>query len=168
VLYAVIRKAHGHGKKIWDGFVMNARRKMNLENYVCEGQMELTDYLKSLEAERIEKLGKCLECIYLIDDKCKRDKCHFVAAAEGWKPMWYIGPKVYGTLPECKTWKNAEALREKADGSVYVSECVVKDKTWKFPKVVGFYDNTIAWRFVPEEANQTEEKKKRFDKEGMS
>jgi hypothetical protein len=33
---------------------------------------------------------------------------------------------------------------------------------------VGFYDNTIAWRFVPEEANQTEEKKKWFDKEGMS
>lgn len=141
---------------------------MNLENYVCEGQMELTDYLKSLEAERIEKFGKCLKCIYLIDDKCKRCKCHFVAAAEGWKPMWYIGPKVYGTLPECKIWKNAEALREKADGSVYVSECVVKDKTWKFPKVVGFYDNTIAWRFVPEEANQTEEKKKWFDKEGMS
>lgn len=141
---------------------------MNLENYVCEGQMELEDYLKSLEVERIEKLGKCLECIYLIDDKCKRCKCHFVAAAEGWKPMWYIGPKVYGTLPECKEWMKAECLREKADGSFYVSECVVKDKTWKFPKVVGFYDNTIAWRFVPEEANQTEEKKKWFDKEGMS
>ena len=140
---------------------------MNLENYDCEGQMELTDYLKSMEAERIEKLGKCLDCIYLIDDKCKREKCHFVAAAEGWKPMWYIGPKVYGTLPECKIWKNAEALREKADGSVYVSECVVKDKTWKFPKVVGFYDNTIAWRFVPEENNQTEEEKWP-DKEGMS
>ena len=120
-----------------------------------------------MEAERIEKLGKCLDCIYLIDDKCKREKCHFVAAAEGWKPMWYIGPKVYGTLPECKIWKNAEALREKADGSVYVSECVVKDKTWKFPKVVGFYDNTIAWRFVPEENNQTEEEKWP-DKEGMS
>ena len=129
--------------------------------------MELEDYLKSLEAERIEKLGKCLKCIYLIDDKCKRDRCNFLAAAEGWKPMWYIGPKVYGTLPECKIWKNAEALREKADGSVYVSECVVKDKTWKFPKVVGFYDNTIAWRFVPEEKNQTEEEKGP-DKEGMS
>lgn len=121
---------------------------MNLENYDCEGQMELTDYLKSLEAERIEKFGKCLKCIYLIDDRCKRDKCHFVAAAKGWKPMWYIGPKVYGTLPECKEWMKAECIREKEDGSVYVSKCVVKDKTWKFPKVVGFDDKTIAWRFV--------------------
>lgn len=130
--------------------------------------MELTDYLKSLEAERIEKLGKCLECIYLIDDKCKRCKCHFLAAAEGWKPMWYIGTKVYGTHPICKVWKKAECIREKEDGTIIISECVVKDKTWKFPKVVEFDDKMVAWRYVQEEENQAEEKKEGFDKEGMS
>ena len=81
--------------------------------------------------------------------------------------MWYIGPKVYGTLPICEVWKKAECIREKEDGTIDISECVVKDKTWKFPKVVGFYDKTIAWRYVEEE-NQAEEKKERPDKEGMS
>jgi hypothetical protein len=147
----VTLKVLGLGKKILDGCAMSVKKKMSLEDYVCEGQMELTDYLERLEAERIEKLGKCLECIYLIDDKCKRDSCHFLSKKEGWNPMWYNKNQVFGTLPTCTSWKKAESIREKADGSIYISECVVKDKTWKFPKVVGFYDQTIAWRYLQEE-----------------
>lgn len=132
---------------------------MNLENYDCEGQMELTDYLKSLEQQRIEKLGKCLDCIYLIGDKCKRQSCYFVAAVEGWNPLWYIGPKCFGTFPLNQKWQNAEAIEESADGRIYKCKCRVKDKTWIWPKEEGkgFYDNTIAWRYVQEKENQAQE-----------
>ena len=46
---------------------------MNFDNYECDGQMELVDYLDKLAAET----KKCEGCIYFGHDfKCVRERCH--------------------------------------------------------------------------------------------
>ena len=116
---------------------------MNFDNYECDGQMELVDYLDKLAAET----KKCEGCIYFNHDfKCVRERCHKIDQAEGWHPIWYD----HRGYPTNKSWLPVKTLCEKPNGKIYSVEAEAKDKTFKWSiensKKKSFDDRVIAWR----------------------
>lgn len=114
------------------------------ENYKCDGQISLIDYMAELE----EETKKCADCIYFKEFKCVRADCHKIAAEEGWNPLWYDKPgHVYGEWPTCDDWLPVETICEGKE--IYLCEGQAKDKTFKWPKDTKkkIYDVVIAWRY---------------------
>jgi hypothetical protein len=122
--------------------------KMNFDNYECDGQMELVDYLDKLAAES----KKCEGCIYYGHDfKCVREQCHKIDQAEGYHPIWYDHKgRIYGDFPLNKAWLPVITVCEKPNGKIYSVEAEAKDKTFKWSiensKRKSFDDRVIAWR----------------------
>lgn len=114
------------------------------ENYKCDGQISLIDYMAELE----EETKKCSNCIYFKDFKCLRYDCHKIAAEEGWNPLWYNKQgHVHGKWPTCDDWLPVETICEGKE--IYLCEGWAKDKTFKWPKETtkNFDDVVIAWRY---------------------
>lgn len=117
------------------------------DDYNCDGQIELTDYLKQLEAET----EKCNDCIYYKQYKCVRYECHKISQSEGWQALWYNERgHVHGKWPTNETWQPVETLCE--GENYYICEGEAKDKTFKWPKdtIKKFNDRVIAWRYKGE------------------
>jgi len=119
------------------------------DNYKCDGQIELIDYLGQLE----EETKKCLDCIYYNEFKCVRENCHKLCADDGWMPLWYDSRNhIFGNWPTCSEWLPVETVVEGM--KIIVCDGKAKDKTFKWPKdtAKNFDDVVIAWRYKGEEA----------------
>lgn len=117
------------------------------DDYTCDGQIELEDYLMQLE----EETKKCTDCIYFKDFKCVRRKCFKLAAADGWHPMWYDkAGRVYGDFVTCQEWQPVETVVEGKE--IITCEARGKDKTFIWPKdtLKQITDDVIAWRYKGE------------------
>lgn len=114
------------------------------DDYICDGQIEMVDYLDQLAAAS----KKCEGCIYFKDYKCVRSKCHKVDAAEGWHPLWYNSKgHVFGKWPTYDSWMPVITLCEGKE-KIYECKAQAKDKGFKWPADtrIKFDDQVIGWK----------------------
>jgi len=115
------------------------------ENYKCDGQISLIDYMAELE----EETKKCADCIYFKEFKCVRSDCHKIEAEKGWNALWYDKQgHVFGNWPTCDKWQAVQTVVENKEYYM-ICDAEAKDKTFKWPKDTWkkFDDVVIAWRY---------------------
>ena len=122
----------------------------NFENYECEGQMDLSQYLDYLS----DKYGNCEDCIYYQAYKCVRENCHKISKSTGYEPLWTVKNRNYGIWPTCETWREVDTISESEDGEILEEIAQAKDKCFKWSadslhatKFRFKRYETIAWRY---------------------
>lgn len=124
--------------------------------YECEGQMTLTDYLKSIAPP-----DYCEDCVFLEGCKCglgidcKGEKS--LNHADGWERIFHHkNNTVSGKFPECMEWQEVETFHvQRVTGEYFFWQGFGKDKGFKWPKDQAHYlepELTIAWRYKRENA----------------
>lgn len=124
---------------------------MNLENYNCEGQIELTDYLKAIAPP-----AYCEECVFLEGCKCGLgEDCKGTRSlnhSDGWERIkHHENNTVSGKTPECMEWREVITFhKQKITGEYFYWQGYGKDKTFKWPKDQPHYkepSDVHAWRY---------------------
>lgn len=117
-------------------------------SYECDGQINLTDYLKSIAPP-----GYCEDCVFLEDNKCGLGKdCHGSKSlnhADGWHRIkHHPNNMVSGEWPECMEWRPVNTFHyDKKKDKYSYTVGVGKDKTFKWDRESQVAGDVIAWRY---------------------
>lgn len=122
---------------------------MNLEKYECSGQVELTDYLKSIAPP-----SYCEDCIFLEENgKCGLGTVCYggksLNHADGWKRIkHHLNNTVSGEFPENMEWQEVNTFHyDKISDKYSFTKGFGKDKTFKWPKENQVPGDVYAWRY---------------------
>ena len=106
------------------------KKKMIKENYECDGQMDIFDFLDNPRDGTI-KIGN--EVLFVSD---------------GWHEIEYIGNGCRGEYPECKEWRKIEIWSYIKEFNKYVHGWD-EGKEWTIRRNPGGdIGEVVAWRYV--------------------
>jgi hypothetical protein len=122
----------------------------NLDNYSCEGQLNLLDYL-----EEIKLPAYCEDCIFLEKYKCSLEKGQCIEGSkslinkDGWKRIKRFRNNVFGgEYPACKEWQEVNTFHydDVTDKFAY-TKARAKDRTFIWEKEDQVDGYCIAWKY---------------------
>lgn len=121
----------------------------NLDNYSCEGQLNLLDYLDAIKLP-----DRCEDCIFLEDYKCglKKNVKNCILdfpKKDGWKRIKRFRNNIYsGEYPTCKDWQEVNTFHyDDVTDKFAFTKAMAKDKTFIWEKENQVDGYCIAWRY---------------------